>query len=233
MNKKYSTLLFDADNTLLDFSIAEHISLVRTMKNYGVPVNDDNIRAYVDINNSLWKRLEKKEITKPELKQIRFRLFFDTIGFGFSGDTLEVNEHYLGLLSQCGYTMSGAKELAEKLSLAGYELYIVTNGIAKAQALRLEKSGLLPYIKDVFVSESIGFPKPDKRFFDYVLENIPEKDKNKIVVIGDSLSSDILGAVNSGLDSIWLNMKNEAPPTEFSPTQTVSSLKELEELFLR
>lgn len=232
MNKKYSTLLFDADNTLLDFSTAEHISLVRTMKNYGVPVNDDNIRAYVDINNSLWKRLEKKEITKPELKQIRFRLFFDTIGFGFSGDTLEVNEHYLELLSQCGYTMSGATELAEKLFLAGYEIYIITNGIAKTQAQRLKKSGLLPFVKEVFVSEAVGFPKPDKRFFEHVLQKIPEKDKNKIMVIGDSLSSDILGAANAGLDCIWLNAENTALPEGYRVDYTVNSLKELENIFL-
>ncbi len=232
MNKKYSTLLFDADNTLLDFSKAEHISLVKTMQNYGVPVNDDNIRAYVDINNSLWKRLEKKEITKPELKQIRFRLFFDTIGFGFSGDALEVNEHYLGLLSQCGYTMNGATELAGKLFLAGYEIYIITNGIAKTQAQRLKKSGLLPFVKEVFVSETVGFPKPDKRFFEHVLQKIPEKDKNKIIVIGDSLSSDILGAANADLDCIWLNAENTALPEDYRVDYTVNSLKELENIFL-
>ncbi len=231
MNKKYSTLLFDADNTLLDFSKSERLSLIKTMNDYGVPVNETNIRTYVDINNSLWKRLEKKEITKPELKKIRYRLFFEAINFPFDGDPFEVNEHYLALLSQCGYTMDGAAELTEKLSLAGYELYIVTNGVAKTQAQRLEKSGLLPYIRDVFVSETVGFPKPDKRFFDYVLENIPEKDKSKIIVIGDSLSSDICGAVNSGLDSIWLNMKNELPPAAFSPTATATDLKELENYF--
>lgn len=232
MKNKYTTILFDADNTLLDFSKSEHNSLIKTMEFYGVPVTENNINTYVKINDSLWKRLEKKEITKPELKKIRFRMFFDSIGFPFEKDALEVNEHYLGLLSQCGYTMDGAQELSKRLSEAGYELYIVTNGVAKTQALRLEKSGLLPYFKDVFVSEAIGIPKPDKRFFDYVLERINEKDKNRIVVIGDSLSSDIRGAENSGLDSIWLNLNNASLPGDLNPVATVTKLSEIEKLFL-
>ena len=232
MNKKYTTILFDADNTLLDFSKSEHNSLIKTMEHYGVPVTENNISTYVSINEALWKRLEKKEITKPELKRIRFRMFFDSIGFTFDGDALEVNEYYLSLLSQCGYTMDGAEALSEKLAEAGYELYIVTNGVAKTQALRLEKSGLLPYFKDVFVSEAIGIPKPDKRFFDYVLDKINEKKKDRIIVIGDSLSSDIRGAENSGLDSIWLNLYDTPLPCDLNPIATVTNLNELEKIFL-
>lgn len=231
MSGKYTTLLFDADNTLLDFNKSEYTSLVKTLEYYGVPVTEENIETYVKINQSLWKQLEKKEITKPQLKQIRFRRFFDTIGFDFKKDTLEVNEHYLGLLSECGYTMDGAQELCKKLSDKGYKLYIVTNGIAKAQARRLEKSGLLPYISDVFVSETIGYPKPDVRFFDYVLEKISEQDKSRIAVIGDSLSSDIKGAYDSNIDSIWLNLNNEPSPIGFTANHTVTSLKELEKIF--
>ena len=228
MNNKYTTLLFDADNTLLDFSKSERASLIKTMEDYGVPITEDNIKTYVEINNSLWKRLEKKEITKPELKRIRFRLFFDSIGFNYNGDTLAVNEHYLSLLSQCGYLMDGAAELSQKLYRNGYKLYIITNGIAKTQATRLEKSGILPFFKEVFVSEAVGFPKPDKRFFDYVLEKIPEKDKSRIVVIGDSLSSDIQGAANSGLDSIWLKLNSEVLPCTLKPIATITKLTELE-----
>lgn len=232
MSRKYTTVLFDADNTLLDFSKSEHMSLIKTLEDYGVPVSAQNIKTYVEINQSLWKQLEKKEITKPQLKQIRFRSFFDTIGFKFDGDPLEVNEHYLGLLSECGYIMEGAQDICKNLTDKGYKLYIVTNGIAKTQARRLEKSGLLPYISDVFVSETIGYPKPDKRFFDYVLERISEQEKSKVVVIGDSLSSDIKGAYNSSIDSIWLNLNNEPSPVSFSPDYTVRSLKELEEILV-
>ena len=231
MKNKYTTILFDADNTLLDFSKSERNSLIKTMEDYGVPVTEENIKTYVKINDALWKKLERKEITKPELKQVRFRMFFDSIGFSFSGDALEVNEHYLGLLSRCGYTMDGAETLSKMLAEKGYELYIVTNGVAKTQAQRLEKSGLLPYFKDVFVSEAIGIPKPDRKFFEYVLKRINEKDNRKIVVIGDSLSSDIRGAENSGLDSIWLNNNGDSLPCDLNPVATITSLKELEKLF--
>lgn len=232
MRMKYTTILFDADNTLLDFDKSEHIALVKTLNFYGVDTSDENISTYVKINQSLWKQLEKKEITRAELKQIRFRRFFDAIGFSFNGDTLEVNEHYLNELSNCGYIMDGADELCKKLTEKGYILYIVTNGIAKAQNRRLEKSGLLPYISDVYISESIGYPKPDKRFFDHVLQNIAEKDKSRIVVIGDSLSSDITGAHNSSLDSIWLNLNGESSPVGPEPVHTVSRLNELEAILI-
>lgn len=230
MERRYTTILFDADNTLLDFSLSENRSIVKTLEYYGVEASSENVKTYVEINLALWKQLEKKEITKSELKQIRFKRFFDTIGFSFDGDTFEVNEHYLALLSECGYTISGAKELCEKLTDAGYKLYIVTNGIAKTQAKRLSKSGLLPYVSDVFVSEAVGFPKPDKRFFDYVLDRIDERDKSKVIVIGDSLSSDIKGACDSGLDSIWLNSNGAPSPDGFSATYTVTCLKELESI---
>lgn len=231
MEKKYTTVLFDADNTLLDFSKSERMSLIQTMNDYGVSVTEENISIYVEINNGLWKQIEKKEITKPELKRIRFRRFFETIGFETEADAFEVNEHYLALLSNCGYTLDGATELCRKLCENGYNLYIVTNGIAKAQAQRLSKSGLMPYIKDVFVSESVGYPKPMVEFFDYIFENLPEKDKSRIVVVGDSLSSDIKGAMNAGLDSIWLNSNSTPLPDGFTPDFTIGSLDELYSIF--
>lgn len=232
MDKKYTTLLFDADNTLLDFDKSERMSLIKTMEHYCVPVSEENINKYVEINVGLWKLIEKKEITKPELKQIRFKRFFESIGFETDADTLEVNEYYLNNLSSCGYTVEGAEELCRKLFDKGYKLHIVTNGIAKTQARRLAKSGLTDYIGETFVSEAIGYPKPMKEFFDYVLDCLPEKDKSKIIVIGDSLSSDIKGAINSGLDCIWLNPARSPLPEDYNIKYTVSSLKELENIFL-
>ncbi len=232
MNKRYSTILFDADNTLLDFDKSERMSLIKTMEHYAVPVTEENIQAYVKINVALWKQIEKKEITKPELKKIRFRSFFESIGHKTEADALAVNEYYLGNLSNCGYTLDGAEELCHKLKNAGYKLYIITNGIAKAQAQRLSKSGLTDYIDKVFVSESIGYPKPMKEFFDYVLENIEEQDKSKVVVVGDSLSSDIKGAENAQLDCVWLNPESSALPDGYRADYIISSLKELEALFL-
>lgn len=203
--KKYTTLLFDADDTLLDFHKDERQALEKTMKHYGVPITEENIKIYSDINQGMWKQLERGEITKPELKRTRFKKFFEAIGFECDEEPLTVNEHYLSLLGEGGNTLEGAVETVKKLYEDGYELYIITNGIAATQAKRLNRSGLLPYINEVFVSETIGYQKPRKEYFDAVLDNIKEKEKEKILVIGDSLTSDIQGAMNAGLPCCWLN----------------------------
>ena len=122
-----------------------------------------------------------------------------------------------------------AEELCKKLS-EKYELYIVTNGIGTVQQSRLAKSGLLPYFKDVFVSEKIGSQKPEKKFFDFVFENISEKDKSKVVIVGDSMSSDILGGINAGIDTCFFNPLGREEV--YSPTYAVKSFKELENIFI-
>lgn len=230
MKKKYSTILFDADNTLLNFDKDERLALIKALTEYGVPTTEENIKTYVEINKGLWKQLEKGEITKPELKRIRFRLFFESIGFKTEKDPFEVNERYLHLLGDGGNTLDGAKELCEELKNEGYDLYIVTNGVAATQARRLTKAGLLPYFTEVFISETVGYQKPRKEYFDYVLDYIPEKDKEKIILIGDSLSSDIKGAMNVGLKSVWLNLFGAELPDEYSPDYIISDIREVKNI---
>lgn len=227
MERKYTTLLMDADDTLLDFAADENAAFFRVMKQYGVPVSQGSAEIYRQINLSLWKALERGEITKPELKQTRFRLFFDAIGYDFQGDCLEFNESYLGFLGEGGRLMEGARETLGELNKRNYDIYIVTNGVAATQRQRLERSGLIGLIHDIFVSDTVGVPKPKKEFFDFVLRRLPEKDKSKILVVGDSLTSDIRGAMNAGLDSVWINIKKEVLPSAFSPTVTVGEISGL------
>ena len=160
--KKYTTILFDADDTLLDFGKDETQALIAILEKYGIETSKENIRTYKEINVSLWKALERGEIDKPTLKQIRFRLFFEKIGFETTEDPFKINEEYLSKLSNGGNLIKGAKELVESLKKQGYDLYIVTNGIANTQRKRLTKSGILPCFTDVFVSETIGYQKPRK-----------------------------------------------------------------------
>lgn len=228
--KRYTTLLFDADNTLLDFHRDEKEALVKALNYFGVPVTEENIKIYSEINQGMWHQLEKGEITKPELKRTRFRKFFEAIGFECNHDPLTVNEHYLSLLGEGGNTLPGAVETVKRLHAEGYELHIVTNGVALTQAKRLEKSGLLPYIGEVFVSETIGYQKPRKEYFDRVLDRISEKDKSRILVIGDSLTSDIKGAMNAGLPCCWLNHKGEALPEEYSADWIIRDVREVTEI---
>ncbi len=228
--KKFTTLLFDADDTLLDFHKDERQALEKTLAFYGVPVTEENIKIYSDINQGMWKQLERGEITKPELKRTRFKKFFEAIDFVCDEDPLTVNEHYLSLLGEGGNTLKGAVETVKTLRDKGFELYIITNGIAATQAKRLGRSGLLPYINEVFVSEAIGYQKPRKEYFDAVLERIDEKDKDKILVVGDSLTSDIKGAMNAGLKCVWLNRYGKDLPEEYEVDFEISDVREVIEV---
>ena len=202
--KKYTALLFDADETLLDFGRDETDALSKILDECGIEKSEENIKTYKEINISLWKALERGEIDKPTLKKVRFSLFFDKIGYAPKEDPFIINERYLSYLGGGGNLLSGAKELIIGLHSAGYKLYIVTNGIAATQKKRLTKAGILPFFTELFVSETIGHQKPKKEYFDYVLAHIGEKDKSKVLLIGDSLTSDIKGAINAGLTCAWL-----------------------------
>lgn len=230
MNKKYTTILFDADNTLLNFDKDEHQALVRTLEDYGVPVTDENISTYVNINKGLWKKIETGEITKPELKRTRFRLFFEAIGFECDEEPLTVNEHYLSLLGEGGNTLEGATELCSELKDRGYDLYIVTNGVAATQAKRLLKAGLTPYFTEVFVSETVGCQKPKKEYFDYVLNTVKEKDKSRILLVGDSLTSDIQGAMNGGIPCCWLNLTGDTAGEQYKIDYVIDDVRKVRDI---
>ncbi len=230
MSQKYTTVLFDADNTLLNFDKDENCALRKTMELYDVPITEENISTYVKINQGMWKALERGELTKPELKRTRFRKFFDAINFETDRDTFEINEKYLSLLGEGGNTLDGAVDLCRELKDEGYDLYIVTNGIEKTQKNRLTKSGLISYFTEIFVSETIGHQKPKKEYFDYVLSHIKETDKEKIILVGDSLTSDIKGAMNAELKSVWLNLKGQELPEEYKPDYVINDVREVREI---
>lgn len=230
MSKKYTTVLFDADNTLLDFDMDERCALKRVMKLYGVPETEENIKTYSQINLSLWKTIETGELTKDELKRIRFGKYFSAIGFHCDTDPFTVNENYLSFLSEGGNTLEGAADLCRELKEKGYDLYIVTNGIASTQKKRLTKSGLLPFFTEVFVSETIGHQKPKKEYFDYVLSHIKEKDREKVILVGDSLTSDIKGAAASDITCVWLNLKGQELPEEYRPDYIISDIRATREI---
>ena len=230
MKEKYTTLLFDADNTLLDFDKAENEALKKVMTDYNLHITEENCRRYSEINDALWKKFEKGEIEKADIKSTRFREFFKFMKVEEDYDPLEVNNTYISYLREGGYVIEGANELCKTLKEKGYMIYVITNGIAATQARRLSLSGLLPYIDDVFVSETIGFQKPKKEYFDYVLKSIKETDKNKILVIGDSLSSDIKGAENADLPYIWYNHRKTEIPDTFKAEAVISDIRELHDI---
>lgn len=222
---KYKFLLFDLDHTLLDFDAAEDTALSQLLKEEGV----ENIQAYKDyyvpMNKSLWKDLEQKKITKKELVNTRFAKLF--AHFGIEKDGAYLAERYQFFLSKQGQIFPGVEVLLKKLIIQGYELYAATNGITFIQTGRLEQSGIAPYFKEIFISEQLHTQKPDAEFYEKIGARIPNFDKKYALMIGDSLSADIQGGKNAGIDTVWYNPQHLENITQLHPTYEVHSYKDL------
>ena len=222
---KYKFLLFDLDHTLLDFDAAEDVALTKFLNDEGV----ENIQAYKDyyvpMNKALWKDLEQKKITKKELVNTRFAKLF--AHFGIEKDGAYLAERYQFFLSKQGQTFLGVEDLLRKLINQGYELYAATNGITYIQTGRLKQSGIAPYVKEIFISEQLHTQKPDAEFYEKIGACIPNFDKNHALMIGDSLSADIQGGQNAGIDTVWYNPQHLENTTQLHPTHEVHSYKDL------
>lgn len=196
---KYTTVLFDLDGTLLDFEKAEKTAFFQAMNRHGLTPTDELHREYSAINASLWKRFERGEMEKPDIGKTRYRTLLERNKI--TADGVACNETYCSLLAQQGFTLDGAEETCKKLTEMGVKLYAITNGAEHIQKTRFALSGLEKYFECSFTSERVGFQKPDIRYFSFVLANVDERDKSRIIVVGDSPTSDILGGNNAELDT--------------------------------
>ncbi|MBQ7654032.1 MAG: YjjG family noncanonical pyrimidine nucleotidase [Clostridia bacterium] len=200
------TVFLDMDGTLLDFYKSESVALSKVLQDFKIEATDEKIKLYSAINLSQWKRLEKGEIDRERVLVGRFEIFFDQLGE--TADASQARRLYEKYLSQGHYFIDGAEDLLEILSKK-YDLYIATNGTKKVQLSRIASSGIEKYFKDIFISEDLGCNKPDKLFFEKCFEKIRSIDLSKTVIIGDSLSSDILGGNNAGIKTVWFNPLHE------------------------
>jgi len=225
--KTYKTLLFDLDNTLLDFSAAEDIAFRKMVADQGFSYSDTLKKDYQILNQKLWQAYERGEKSRDEVVTTRFSLFFETLGKEVDGILLEYR--YRLYLEEGNQLMDGALELMKELSLR-FDLYIVTNGVSETQDKRLKSSGLFPFFKGVFVSEDTGFQKPMKEFFDWCFAKVPNIDIETTLIIGDSLSADIQGGINVGMDTCWINPFKVKNTSAIQPTYEISHLNELREL---
>ena len=225
---KYTTILFDADDTLFDFKCSEHEAVKDVLSLVGLPETNEIIEKYSEINKGYWKMLERGEITKKDLFIARWKTFLDFYGLT-DADAEMIAKHYLTSLSQKCYLLDGAEELCQKL-YGKFRLYIVTNGYAVVQHGRFDKSPIRQYFEDMFISEEMGAEKPSREYFDAVFSKIPDFDKERAIIIGDSLTSDIKGGINSGIDTCWYNPKGVYAPEDFSITYTISRLSEIEDI---
>ena len=220
--KKYRVILFDIDDTLLNFPRSEREALCEALMISGVELDDEMINTYQKINYELWKALERKEITREELMTRRFDDFAKF--YGFDVDSVKVANDYLDCLGQKVYFIDGARELLANL-YGKVRLYIVTNGLARVQNSRYKLTGFDKIFDGMFISEEVGANKPDSAFFEYVAEHIEDFDKEKALLVGDSLSSDIAGGINFGIDTCWYSPVNSQ--TKLNPTYVVDSLEKV------
>lgn len=224
----YKFLLFDLDHTLLDFDKAEEVSLTELLMECQVP----DLQAYKDyykpMNKAMWKDLEQKRLTKKELVNTRFANLFDH--FGKTVDGIYMAERYQAHLQHQGQTYAGAAELLATLKEKGYRIYAATNGITKIQTGRMRNSEIESFFEKVFISEASGSQKPDKAFYDWIGQQIPDFAPKDCLMIGDSLSADIQGGNNAGIDTVWYNPHHLENGSKAQPTYVVSNYQELLEI---
>ena len=225
---QYRWLLMDADNTLFDFDAAEDYALSRTLVSHEVSPTPELKARYQAINSALWAAYDQGKIAQESIGPRRFQEFFEATGL--TGDPEEWSHFFLQSLAGCSTLLPGAESLCRKLA-NWYILSLTTNGISQVQRQRLKNSPLAPHFGDrVFISGEMGSRKPEKAYFDTVLDALGAKmQRSKVLVIGDSLSSDIRGAFNSRLDSVWLRRPG-AKAGAMKPTYEVDSLSQLSQL---
>lgn len=222
--KKYDDILFDADDTLFDYKKAETVALQKTLAYFGRAYDHDIQTEYRLINQSLWQKFEMKKITVDELQVERFKLLFRKTGVTESAD--DFNLHYLNELADGAQLISGAQKLCDDLSQF-CRLTIVTNGISRTQRRRFGKSTIKKDFEALFISGDIGFQKPQTELFDYVFASLQIADKSRVLMVGDNLSTDILGGINAGIDTCWFNCNKAVNKMKIKADFEIQSLDEL------
>ena len=217
-------LFLDLDDTILDFHKAERIALAKTLEHFDVAPEDEVLARYHVINRQHWERLETGELTRDQVQEGRFRVLFQELGR--TVDPVQVTRTYERNLGIGHYFLPGAEEAVQSLHKK-YRLFLASNGTASVQHSRLTSAGLYPYFEQVFVSQDLGANKPSKAFFDACAERIPGYAPQKALMVGDSLSSDILGGIRAGMRTCWVNPLGNPAPEAYTPTWQIGSLSEL------
>ena len=225
----YKYILWDVDGTVLDFLASEAYAIRFLFKKYNIgECSDEMLAVYSEINRKYWKKLESGELTKPEILIGRFREFFCIIGVDleFAED---FNHDYQFTLGDYIEFVDGAEEIL-KSQKGKYVLVAVTNGTKVAQDKKLRLSGLDKVFDEIFISENVGYEKPNKEFFDYVFHNLGVKDKNEVLIIGDSLTSDIKGGYQAGIDTCWFNPLHSPNTLNIPVTYEIDNLRKVAEI---
>ncbi|NNK89446.1 MAG: noncanonical pyrimidine nucleotidase, YjjG family [Saprospiraceae bacterium] len=221
--RSYDWLLFDLDNTILDFNASSVIAFNRIMEDLGLEEDPELVRRFKKYNLQVWGEMEKGLIDHQQLKSKRWSLFFNSINIQM--DPVEANNIYFELIKSNPVFVDHAFEIIQKGSLS-HQLMIITNGLSEVQRPRLEITRLTNYFRHIVISDELGHAKPHKAYFDHCHDLMNAPDKERVLVIGDTLHSDILGGKNFGYHTCWYNYsnnENEGVPTDYE----IKDLREL------
>ena len=221
---KYDHVFLDSDNTLLDFDKAQEGAFAELLARHGVGYTDELYARYSELNHGYWKRFEMGAITKSKLCAERFEVFFGELGITVDG--IDDDTFYQQALSRQYQHMPYAEPVCQALKNRA-KLTVVTNGVGTTAHSRLSGSGLDKYMSHIVVSELVGHNKPSREFFDAAFKIAGCKPGDKIIIVGDSLSSDIRGGINADIDTCWYNPKAVPAPDDMNITYTVRDLRQL------
>jgi len=228
--KFYTWLLFDVDGTLLDFQQAESVALNTTPSQMGVVMPAEYVSTYHQINDSLWRDFEAGALSAQDVRTKRFHLLFKELEI--AGDAQAFSEGFLKNLIAASGFFEGTEQVLRKLE-GQFRLALLTNGFADVQHARIARLGLGKLFDPIIISEEVSVAKPASAVFDIALEGMGGPDKGSVLMIGDSLSSDIQGGANAGIDTCWLNPTSNANNTDVVPTYEIQNLSELPSLLAR
>lgn len=227
---KYEVILFDADNTLWDYNKSEEYSLEKALRSFNVEYQkNSHLSSYREINKLIWDEFEKALITVEQLKIERFRKFFKQFELTIEPEVF--SRIYLDCLAETAFLIDGADEILADFN-QHYKLVLITNGLAKVQHSRLKRSLLKQYFQDIIISEEVGVAKPKVEIFEHTFERINHSDKKTALIVGDSLSSDIQGGFNFGIDTCWYNPTKKKNISNVKPTYEIHDLRELKEILV-
>lgn len=219
-----TTLFWDIDDTLLDFKRGEAIAIRQTLSRIGVEPTEETVRLYSEINESLWKRLERGEVTREQILVGRFEMLFSALGF--AGDAPSAQDLYFSCLGEQHDFVEGAKTVLDALR-GNYRMFAVSNGTTVIQSKRLSASGVDRYFDRIFLSQEIGAEKPSAAFFDACFAALPDIRRDEVLIIGDSLTSDMRGGADAGLRTCWFNPYGKTNQAGVRVDYEIAALTEL------
>lgn len=219
----YKWILFDADETLFHFDAFRGLRLM--FSRFGIDFSQQDFAEYQEINKPLWVDYQDGVISAEQLQNIRFQPWAEQL----NTTTQAINSAFLEAMAEICSPLPGAKELLHNLK-DRFQLGIITNGFTELQQVRLERTGFQDFFSTLIISEQVGVAKPDRRIFDFAFTQMGHPERENVLMVGDNPHSDILGGINAGIHTCWLNAHNQPAPAGIEPNYQVTTLDELNQL---